>query len=115
MEEYQYWITYFNVLFLVSVTLLAWNTTFFIKNKVHKVLSFIVFFAIYKILFMNFIFLSDVDISNSQDDKVLVFIYHATHGIIPDTYYLLFISVPAFIFLSYRLLKLNFFKNRLNE
>lgn len=102
MNSYQYWLDYFNILFAVLLVLLSWNTTFWIKDKINRILSFLVLIIIYDLILHKFININTYELATG-DDKVLEFIYFSFAKNIIAKDEILYLSMISFIVLVIRL------------
>ena len=102
MENYDYWITVYSVIFTLLIASLSINSIFFIKDKVNKLLAFFTFKGLYS--FILSYFFGKIFIAYTQQEFLATFIYagyrsHLFHGNV----YLLF-ALFALIILVVRLL-----------
>lgn len=103
MQEYQNFISNFNFLFSLLIISLAWNSSFWVKDKINRVLLFLAFLGIYELLISQF-GINDADAVLSNDD-VKLFIYESIHGNVFSNLYIYIGSLIALIILSIRKLK----------
>lgn len=76
MQEYQYWIILLNIICSVCIISLAWNTSYWIKDKINRFLVFIVALHFYKIL-LTILRNADYVIAHQLKDTTLIFIADA--------------------------------------
>lgn len=102
MENYDYWIAVYSVIFTLLIASLSINSVFFIKDKVNKLLAFFTFTGLYS--FILSYFFGKLFIAYTQQEILSSFIYqgyrsHLFHGNV----YLLF-ALVALTILVVRLL-----------
>lgn len=102
MNAYQYWLDYFNILFAVLLVLLSWNTTFWIKDKINRILSFLVLIIIYDLILHKFLKIDTYELA-TKNDQVLEFIYLSfiQHTLAKDS--MLYLSMLSFFILIIRI------------
>lgn len=99
MNEYQYWLDYFHILFGILIILLSWNSTFWIKDKINRILSFFPLLIFYHMLLSDFIKIDTYELATGND-PVLAFIFSSfTNNIIAKDpiLYLSFITLGILI------------------
>lgn len=101
---YDYQQTYFSILFSILTLLLAWNSTFWIKDKINRALTFIIFTSVYGIVLAKLSKVND-DMVIFNDDKVLEFIYYAMRDSRIFLIYFLYLTIPALLILLFRLIR----------
>ena len=102
MENFNHWISLYSWVFTILIISLSLNSVFFIKDKMNKFLSFIVFTGIYATIISYF--WKDSFWDHAEGNRLGDFIYktyisHLFVGLIPFC-----ISVIAFILLIVRVL-----------
>ena len=73
MENYNYWIAVYSVIFTLSIASLSINSVFFIKDKTNKILSFFIFSGGYSCVLSYFF--SYASIGYMEQDFLSRFIY----------------------------------------
>ncbi len=73
MEDYNYWITVYSVIFTLLIASLSINSILLIKGKINKLLFFFFFSGIYSII-LNYFF-SYASIGYMEQDFLSTFIY----------------------------------------
>ena len=73
MENYNYWIITYAVVFTLLIVSLSLNSIFFIKDKINKALAFFVFTGIYS--FILSYFFEKASIGYTQQELLPKFIY----------------------------------------
>jgi hypothetical protein len=101
MEDYNYWITVYAVIFTILIASLSINSIFLIKDKVNKVLSFFVFSGLYALIISYFF--EKASIGYTQQELLPMFIYkgYKSHLFYGGIYFLF--SVVIFIILIFRI------------
>mgnify|MGYP000234278770 FL=1 len=110
LSEIQHWINVYGFVFSLLVLSLSINFTFFIKDKINRILAILVCTAIINRVINRVYGIAYVGVM--EQDPLLTFIFKGTYasifaGIIP-----FFISVVALILLIVRLV---YFKNKSHE
>ena len=103
MQAYQNFIFNFNFLFSLLIISFAWNSSFFVKDKIDRLLLFLSLLGIYGLLILQF-GLNDADAVSSNDD-VKMFIYESIHGNIFCNLYVYIGSLICLVILALRILK----------
>lgn len=101
MAEYQYWINMVNIICSLCVLSLAWNSAYWIKNKINKFLAFIVFMQFYAQMIWKYKKVDDVW-SNQSNDEVITFIFNAINIPFVNLYFII-LAYLAFLILLIRL------------
>lgn len=73
MENYNYWIVIYAVIFTLLIASLSVNSIFFIKDRVNKILSFFVFTGIYSLILSYFF--EKASVGYMQQELLPKFIY----------------------------------------
>lgn len=102
MNEYQYWLNYFHILFAVFLVLLSWNSTFWIKDKINRILSFLSLIVIYDLILHKLLNINTYELATTND-QVLEFIYLSMvqHILAKDS--ILYLCLCSFVALILRL------------
>lgn len=74
MENYNYYITVYSVILTLLIASLSFNSIFFIKDKINKILSFFVFSGLYASI-MGYFF-NYASIGYAEQDFLSTFIYN---------------------------------------
>ncbi|WP_288497333.1 hypothetical protein [uncultured Acinetobacter sp.] len=74
MENYEYWVNVYSVVFSILIISLSLNSIFFIKDKINKVLSFFVFTGLYSLILSYFFEKSSI--GYTQQEFLPTFIYN---------------------------------------
>lgn len=101
---YDYQQTYFSILFSILTLLLAWNSTFWIKDKINRALTFIILTPIYSIMLSKFSKVTEETII-FNDDKVFEFIYYFMLDGKILLICFLYLFIPALLILLFRLIR----------
>ena len=73
MENYEYWINVYSVVFSILIISLSLNSILFIKDKINKVLSFFIFTGLYS--FILSYFFGKAFIGYTQQELLYKFIF----------------------------------------
>jgi hypothetical protein len=98
MEDYNYWITVYAVVFTILIASLSLNSLFFIKDKVNKILFFFIFSRLYSLILSYFF--EKASIGYTQQEALPTFIYKGYQAHLFQYNISVFI---AFISLKYQL------------
>ena len=102
MENYDYWITVYSVIFTLLIASLSINSIFFIKDKINKVLSCFVFSGIYALVLSYFFEKSSI--GYTQQEVLPTFIYKGYNAYLFHGNIYLLCTLVALIILVVRLL-----------
>lgn len=102
MENYEYWINVYSVVFSILIISLSLNSIFFIKDKINKVLSFFVFTGLYSLILSYFFEKSSI--GYTQQELLPTFIYKGYNSHIFQGNIYLSITLIIFLFLIIRIL-----------
>lgn len=102
MENYEYWINVYSILFSILIISLSLNSIFFIKDKINKVLSFFVFTGLYSLILSYFFEKSSI--GYTQQELLPTFIYKGYNSHIFQGNIYLLITLIIFLFLIIRIL-----------
>lgn len=109
MENYDYWITVYSVIFTLLIASLSINSIFFIEGKINKVLSFFVFSGIYALALSYFF--EKAYIGYSQQELLSRFIYE---GYSASLFYGSIYSLISLFFLVVLIIKFTILKTKSN-
>lgn len=84
------------------LVLLSWNTTFWIKDKINRILSFLVLIIIYDLILHKLLNINTYELA-TDNDKVLEFIYLSFAQNIITKDEILYLSIISFIILINRI------------
>lgn len=98
MEDYNYWITVYAVIFTILIASLSINSIFLIKDKVNKILSFFVFSGLYALIISYFF--EKASIGYTQQEVLPTFIYMRVSSTLISVQYLRFYRI-YFTYCSY--------------
>lgn len=73
MENYDYWIHAYAVIFSLLIASLSFNSLFFIKNKINKILCFFIFLKLYALILSYFF--ERASVGYTQQEFLPKFIY----------------------------------------
>ena len=73
MENYEYWINVYSVVFSILIISLSLNSILFIKDKINKVLSFFIFTGLYSFI-LSYLF-GKAFIGYTQQELLYKFIF----------------------------------------
>ena len=66
MENYEYWINVYSVVFSILIISLSLNSILFIKDKINKVLSFFIFTGLYSFILSYFFGKAFIDYTQQE-------------------------------------------------
>ena len=101
MENYEYWVNVYAVVFSILIASLSLNSIFFIKDKISKVLAFISFTGLYSLILSYFFEKSSI--GYTQQELLPTFIYKGYNSHIFQGNIYLLITLIIFIVLIIRL------------
>jgi len=102
VENYEYWINVYSVVFSILIISLSLNSIFFIKDRINKVLSFFVFTGLYSLILSYFFEKSSI--GYTQQELLPTFIYKGYNAHIFQGNIYLSITLIIFLFLIIRIL-----------
>ena len=102
MENYEYWVNIYAVVFSVLIASLSINSIFFIKNNISKVLAFISFTGLYSLI-LSYVF-GKAYIGYTQQELIYKFIFEGYRSNIFHGNIYLLVTVVAFMILIWRLI-----------
>lgn len=103
MDEYNYWVTLYSIIFSVLIASLSLNSITLIKDKFNKILAFFVFTGLYS--FILSYFFGKAFIGYTQQERLYKFIFDGyRHHLFHGNIYLILTCILFFI-LIIRLLR----------
>ncbi|MDR6540658.1 hypothetical protein ABIC56_000341 [Acinetobacter bereziniae] len=101
MEQYNYWVTLYSIIFSVLIASLSLNSITWIKDKFNKILAFFVFTGLYSLILSYFFERSSI--GYTQQEFLPTFIYKGYNAHIFQGSIYLLITFLIFIILLIRL------------
>ncbi|KAF1021919.1 MAG: hypothetical protein GAK29_03310 [Acinetobacter bereziniae] len=103
MEQYNYWVILYSIIFSVLIASLSLNSTTWIKDKFNKILAFFVFTGLYSLTLSYFF--GKAFIGYTQQERLYTFIFDGyRHHLFHGNIYLILTCILFFI-LTIRLLR----------
>ena len=101
MEQYNYWVTLYSIIFSVLIASLSLNSITWINDKFNKILAFFVFTGLYSLILSYFFERSSI--GYTQQEFLPTFIYKGYNAHIFQGSIYLLITFLIFIILLIRL------------
>lgn len=101
MDEYNYWVSLYSIIFTLLIISLSLNSIIFFKGKINKILAFFVFTGIYSLILSYFFERSSI--RYTQQEFLSTFIYKGYNSHIFQGNMYLIITCILFCILIIRL------------